>query len=95
MPRVRFGPTNLAFEREKTVHASDLAITVIGVEVIHESIKCSNVVYFESSTAGTDLQFRFVHKNVFSISGRYTRQQFVGKHCLHNAATLKQRSINQ
>jgi hypothetical protein len=35
MPRVGFEPTIPAFERAKTVHASDRAATVIGNDVIH------------------------------------------------------------
>jgi hypothetical protein len=34
MPQVGFEPTIPAFERAKTVHASDRAATVIGVELI-------------------------------------------------------------
>jgi hypothetical protein len=39
MPRVRFEPTIPVFEREKTVHALDLAATVIGARKLYMNIK--------------------------------------------------------
>jgi hypothetical protein len=44
MPREGFEPTILAFERAKTVHASNRAITVIGVLRISDALSGAGVM---------------------------------------------------